>query len=83
MTESRSTFKLYVSHKFFKSIFAFSKFFPNTTSPSKPKTIFSRTVKFSTSIKCWCTIPMPFSIESLGDFNLITLSFTFIVPESA
>ena len=52
MTESRSTFKLYVSHKFFRSIFAFSKFFPKTTSPSKPKTIFSRTVKFSTSIKC-------------------------------
>ena len=83
MVELRSMFNLYVSHKSFKSFFAFSKFFPNTSSPSNPRIIFSKTVKFSTNIKCWCTIPMPLIIESFGDLRFISLPFTFIVPELA
>ena len=34
--------------------------------PSAPSTTFSSTVKGSTSMKCWCTMPMPAAMASCG-----------------
>ena len=36
----------------------------------KPRTTFSATVSISTSIKCWCTMPMPCWMASLGERRL-------------
>jgi hypothetical protein len=33
--------------------------FVSSASPSAPRMMFSSTVKFWTSMKCWCTMPMP------------------------
>ena len=38
----------------------------SSASPSAPSMTFSSTVKFSTSMKCWCTMPMPTAMASLG-----------------
>ena len=32
-----------------------------------PRTTFSRTVRLSASMKCWCTMPMPRAIASPGE----------------
>ena len=40
--------------------------FLSSASPSAPRMTFSSTEKFSTSMKCWCTMPMPSAIASLG-----------------
>ena len=36
---------------------------------SAPRMMFSSTVKLSASMKCWCTMPMPAAIASLGERN--------------
>ena len=49
---------------------------------SIPNIMFSNTVKFLANIKCWCTIPIPKVIESLGDdIDTISLNIS-ILPES-
>ncbi len=37
------------------------------TPPSAPSMTFSTTVSVSTSMKCWCTMPMPAAIASAGE----------------
>ena len=49
---------------------------------SIPKIIFSKTVKFFASIKCWCTIPIPKFIASLGEVIFDLFSNISIFPES-
>ena len=34
-----------------------------------PRVTFSATVNTGTSMKCWCTIPMPAAMASLGEWN--------------
>ena len=50
---------------------------------SLPKTIFSKTVKLSANIKCWCTMPIPESIASEGELKTRSLPLIEIVPSSA
>ena len=39
---------------------------PMPYSFSLPRTTFSRTVRLSASMKCWCTMPMPRAMASAG-----------------
>ena len=41
---------------------------------------FSATVNTGTSMKCWCTMPIPAAIESLGDLNVTGSPSTRISP---
>ena len=50
---------------------------------SAPRITFSRTVKLSTSMKCWCTIPMPAAIAAWLSLMLTGLPSTRISPASA
>ena len=52
-------------------------------SPSAPRMTFSSTEKFSTSMKCWWTMPMPTAIASFGVLMTIGLPPTRISPLSA
>ena len=45
---------------------------------STPRTMFSVTVSVSTSMKCWCTMPMPRSMAWRGPL----ISTTFAVDEN-
>ena len=47
---------------------------------STPKIIFSKTVKTSTSLKCWWTIPIPNSLATLGSLIKTSLPLTLILP---
>src|SRR3954468_13675019 len=49
---------------------------------SLPRTMFSRTVKLSASMKCWCTMPMPAAIASLGLRRCTSRPSTRIWPSS-
>ena len=37
--------------------------------PSQPRWMFSATVIGATSLKCWCTMPMPAAMASAGEWN--------------
>ena len=41
---------------------------------SAPSMMFSATVKTGTSMKCWCTMPMPAAIASRGPLMLHRLA---------
>ena len=47
---------------------------------SSPSITFSVTVKTGTSMKCWCTMPMPPAMASLGNGPSICLPRTMISP---
>jgi hypothetical protein len=49
---------------------------------SAPSTTFSRTVRLSASMKCWCTMPMPAAIASPGSAKRTARPSTSIVPSS-
>ena len=49
---------------------------------SSPSITFSVTVKTGISIKCWCTMPIPPAMASLGEWTLIGLPRTMISPSS-
>src|SRR4051812_14002561 len=49
---------------------------------SLPRTTFSRTVKLSASMKCWCTMPMPAAIASLGLRKCTSRPSTRMCPSS-
>ena len=49
---------------------------------SAPSITFSATVKTGTSMKCWCTIPIPAAIASDGPFSFSGLPSTRISPSS-
>ena len=51
--------------------------------PSAPSTTFSSTVKLSISMKCWCTMPMPWAMASRGLSICTALPSTRISPASA
>ena len=51
--------------------------------PSAPSMTFSSTVKLSTSMKCWCTMPMPSAIAAWLSRMVIGLPLTRISPLSA
>ena len=55
--------------------------FPPFTS-SIPKIIFSATVKFLISLKCWCTIPIPSLLACLGSLISTSVPFNLITPAS-
>ena len=56
---------------------------PREKSPdSMPSVTFSATVKTGTSMKCWCTMPMPASIASFGEPNFAGLPLIRISPSS-
>ncbi len=44
--------------------------------------MFSATVKTGTSMKCWCTMPIPCRIASLGEVIVTFSPSTRISPES-
>ena len=50
---------------------------------STPRMMFSSTVKHCTSLKCWCTIPMPRSFASLGLLIFTSFPSFLITPSSA
>ena len=47
-----------------------------------PSVTFSATVKTGTSMKCWCTMPMPAAIASRGEPNFAGLPSIRISPSS-
>ena len=47
---------------------------------SMPSMIFSYTVRLGTSLKCWCTIPIPWAIASMGLFSFTSFSLIRIFP---
>ena len=49
---------------------------------STPRMMFSSTVKLCTSLKCWCTMPMPRRLASFGSFSCTTSPFFLITPFS-
>lgn len=55
---------------------------PMPYSFSPPRTTFSRTVKLSASMKCWCTMPMPCSMASPGLENETCSPLIAMVPSS-
>ena len=65
----------------------FSAAFSSSSTPaftgSFASTMFSVTVITGISMKCWCTIPIPSSIASLGDEIVTGFPFIRISPESA
>ncbi len=50
---------------------------------SIPSTMFSATVIGSTSMKCWCTMPIPSAMASCGLSSRCAAPSTTISPESA
>ena len=53
---------------------------PGAAVCSRPSMTFSATVKTGTSMKCWCTMPMPAAIASLGEWNVTGSPSTRISP---
>ena len=49
---------------------------------SMPSVTLSATVKTGTSMKCWCTMPMPAAIASRGEPNLAGSPSIRISPSS-
>ena len=49
---------------------------------STPKIMLSKTEKHSTSLKCWCTIPIPKSFASFGLLIFTSLPSFLITPSS-
>jgi len=49
---------------------------------STPRMMLSSTLKHSTSLKCWCTMPMPSAFASLGLRTATSLPFLRILPAS-
>ena len=47
-----------------------------------PRVMFSATVKVSTSLKCWCTMPMPKDMASAGERSATFLPSMRMSPES-
>ena len=47
-----------------------------------PRVTFSATVNTGTSMKCWCTIPMPAAMASFGEANWAFLPSIRISPSS-
>ena len=47
---------------------------------STPRMMLSSTLKHSTSLKCWCTMPMPSALASLGLRMATSLPFFRILP---
>src|ERR1700689_2590753 len=47
-----------------------------------PRVTFSATVNTGTSMKCWCTMPMPAAMASLGEWNWTGLASRRICPSS-
>ena len=47
-----------------------------------PSVTFSATVNTGTSMKCWCTMPMPAAIASFGERKLAALPSMWISPSS-
>src|SRR4029450_13415608 len=56
---------------------------PTRNPPSTPSPPFSSTVNGSTSMKCWCTIPIPALSASCADRNTTARPRTNISPRSA
>ena len=44
--------------------------------------MFSTTLRLSASMKCWCTMPMPAAMASVGDLKCTSAPFTVMVPSS-
>ena len=78
----RFIFKEYKSITFFISDLYFDNLIFFNRGLSIPKIIFSKTVKFFASIKCWCTIPIPKLIASLGELMFALDSKIWMLPES-
>jgi len=55
---------------------------PPASVGSAPRMMFSRTVRLSASMKCWCTMPMPAAIASEGEEKTIGLPSIQISPSS-
>src|SRR6185437_14383529 len=55
---------------------------PARSACSMPSVTFSATVKTGTSMKCWCTMPTPAAIASLGELKLTGVPSTTISPSS-
>ena len=53
-----------------------------TDDGSSPSTMFSRTVSWSASMKCWWTMPMPAAMASFGERNATGSPLTDMVPSS-
>ena len=47
-----------------------------------PRVTFSATVNTGTSMKCWCTMPMPAAMASFGESELVGFPSSRISPSS-
>ena len=45
-----------------------------------PSTMFSATVRLGTSMKCWCTMPIPWEMATVGEVSDSFSPFTQISP---
>ena len=63
---SGSTNRLYFSLSMTTFLRASSIFSRPCSTVSIPSTMFCNTVKLCTSLKCWCTIPIPYLLASKG-----------------
>ena len=77
---SRSTFRPYFSER--ACTFARASFFCKKPMRvvSAPRMMLSSTVNTSISLKCWCTIPIPSAVASLGLLIFTTSPFLRISP---
>ena len=80
---SGSTSISYSSARCFSVSRAFARAGPISAPPSAPSTTFSSTVKVSTSMKCWCTMPMPWAMASEEERIFTASPLTRISPLSA
>ena len=81
-TSSGSTFSWYSAASCFSTPRALDKDGRSSAPSSTPRMMFSSTVKFCTSLKCWNTMPMPARIAVWLSLMLIGLPPTRIWPSS-
>ncbi|CAB4591482.1 unannotated protein [freshwater metagenome] len=55
---------------------------PRDVVGSLPRMMFSVMVRLSASMKCWCTMPMPLAMASVGERKVRVEPFTTMVPSS-
>ena len=63
-------------------IFSVARFKSSRPLPDRPRTMFSAAVSTSTSLKCWCIMPMPRPKASLGERMETSFPSTKIWPSS-
>ena len=77
---SGSTCRLYFSAYSFVMATAFAWSMKRPLRGAMPSTMFSATVRLGTSMKCWCTMPIPWEMATVGEVSDSFSPFTQISP---